>query len=189
MHRRIAIAFTLIVSLILMGLVHIQEASADVLRDSIPQRIGNYDMELKTDPKAPITNQNTKILLKISSVNGDALVDLPIYIRIAKHGVELEKTSPIVVPYGHYTYNYLFSKAGIYELNVDIIDDPYTGQNITFTFPIIVFHSFLEYLFFSSSYSPLLLAASLASPFVIIGLIFIIRRKKKGQKSIEKTKR
>ena len=53
-------------------------------------------MELKTDPKAPITNQNTKILLKIGSVNGDALVDLPIFIRIAKHGVELEKTSPIV---------------------------------------------------------------------------------------------
>jgi hypothetical protein len=44
-------------------------------------------------------------------------------------------------------------------------------------------------LFFSSSYSPLLLAASLASPFVIIGLIFIISRKKKDQKSIEKTKR
>src|SRR5918999_796338 len=44
---------------------------ADSLKNSISQRIGNYDMEMKTDPAIPIAGQNTKILLRISSINGE----------------------------------------------------------------------------------------------------------------------
>jgi hypothetical protein len=111
---------------------------ADSLKNSISQRIGNYDMEMKTDPAIPIAGQNTKILLRISSINGEELIDLPIIIKISKDGTELKKTYPILIPYGHNTYSYIFSESGLYALGVSIDDYAYSGRTVTFTFPIDV---------------------------------------------------
>lgn len=76
-------------------------AYADSLKSALPQRIGNYNVEMKTDPMTPISSQNAKIFVKISSVNRDDLVDLPIIINISKDGVREQTTHPIFVPYGH----------------------------------------------------------------------------------------
>src|SRR5918911_880184 len=135
----------LLISLLSISLIYlkltvmtIQEAFADSIKGSIRQNIGNYNMEMKTDPTIPIVGQNAKILLRIGSINGDDLVDLPIIIRISLDGHDLTRTNPILVPYGHYVYNYVFTESGTYALNVDINNDYYSGQNITFTFPINV---------------------------------------------------
>ena len=157
------------------------QAYADSLRNSLPQRIGNYNVEMKTDPTTPISGQNAKIFLKISSVNRDDLVDLPIIINISKDGVRQETTHPIFVPYGHYTDEFNFKEPGIYALDVTILDDVYTGQNLTVTFPITVM-------------TPLL-GASSSVPFiatiVIIastsGVILLYKRKRRAAKSIEHT--
>jgi hypothetical protein len=174
----------IVVVLLIIGSLSTQQAVADPLKNSILQRIGNYNIEMKTDPKIPVAGQNTKILLRISSVNGDELVDVPVVITLFKEGVTLEKTHPIFVPYGHFTHEYVFSKAGVYGLNVDINDTGYSGQNIAFMFPINVLDSFA--LFFSAS---LLLPIGSAVISVIIACtIFLYKRKRKGTRTIEHKK-
>jgi hypothetical protein len=147
-----------------------QEAFADSIKGSISQNIGNYNMEMKTDPSYTIAGQNAKILLRVGSINGDDLVDLPILITISLDGQDLTKTNPILVPYGHYVYNYIFPKSGIYALNVDIINDYYSGQNITFTFPINVNSPFLFFPYINSL-SPTVITVTGIIIIIIVALI------------------
>jgi hypothetical protein len=166
-----------------------QEAFADSIKGSIRQNIGNYNMEMKTDPSNPIAGQNTKILLRIGSINGDDLVDLPILIRISLDGKDLTKTNPILVPYGHYVYNYIFSKTGIYALNVDINNDYYSGQNITFTFPINVNGQFLLFPYVNSSSSTGITVAGIIIIAIAVSVIALyIATHLRRQKNLQRTK-
>ncbi len=166
----------------------IQEAFADSIKGSIRQNIGNYNMEMKTDPSYPVASQNSKILLRIGSINGDDLVDLPILIRISHDGHNLTKTNPILVPYGHYIYNYIFQKPGIYTLNVDINNDYYSGQNISFTFPVNVNGPFLFFPYISlSSSSGITMVAIIIATTIIVIVIYMATRLRR-QKNLQHTK-
>ena len=169
----------------------IQDAFADSIKGSIKQSIGNYNMEMKTDPSNPIAGQNAKILLRIGSINGDDLVDLPILIRISFDGHDLTKTSPILVPYGHYVYNYVFAKSGTYALNVDINNDYYSGQNITFTFPINVNGPFVFFPYVNSPLSTGFMATGIIiiiAIAVIMIIIYVAVHLRRRQKNIQRTK-
>jgi hypothetical protein len=89
-------------------------AFADPLQNAYRQRIGNYDVEMTTEPKSPAVGAPASILVRIAGVNGDDLIDIPIRIALAKLGgdtvQEIVRTNPIVVPYGHYTYDYTFAE-------------------------------------------------------------------------------
>jgi len=181
--------FILLIVLLFICIVNtmftLTPAYADSLRSALPQRIGNYNVEMKTDPTTPISGQNAKIFLKISSVNRDDLVDLPIIINISKDGVRRETTHPIFVPYGHYTDQFIFKEPGIYALDVTILD-VYTAQNLTVTFPITVVTPLFGYLSLSSSSSvPFIAAIVIVAS--ISGVILIYKRKRRA-KSIEHTK-
>ena len=168
-----------------------QEAFADSIKGSIKQNIGNYNMEMKTDPSNPIAGQNAKILLRIGSINGDDLVDLPILIRISFDGHNLTKTNPILVPYGHYVYNYVFAKSGTYALNVDINNDYYSGQNITFTFPINVNGPFLFFPYVNSPLSTGLMATGIIIIITIAVITIVIYAAihfSRRQKNLQRTK-
>ena len=175
--------FLLLVS---MTLVEQRVVFADTIKGAIRQRIGNYDMEMKTLPQNPVVNTNSKIQLRIGSVEGDELVDIPIVIRISKGGSELTRTNPISVTYGHFTFPYTFNQSGIYSLDVDVYDTSYNSQNITFTFPITVVNQFMS--FFTPS-EPLnavyvvivLIVVSIISG--IAGTVYIRRKKAHAMES------
>lgn len=185
----------LLISLLSISLIYlkptvmtIQEAFADSIKGSIRQNIGNYNMEMKTDPSNPVASQNVKILLRIGSINGDDLVDLPILIRISHDGHNLTKTDPILVPYGHYIYNYIFQKPGIYTLNVDIINDYYSGQNISFTFPVNVNGPFLFFPYVNlSSSSGITMVGIIIATAIIVIVIYMATRLRR-QKNLQHTK-
>ena len=156
---------------------------ADSLKSALKQRIGNYEVEMVTDPKSPVIGQNNKIILRFGSVNGDDLIDVPIVIRIFKNNIELEKTHQILVPYGHYSYNYVFPESGRYILYVDVDDMAYSNQILNFIYFIDVPESW------NNSSLPLaiitvgVIATVITS---IVGVIFFQR--KKNQQSITNTK-
>ena len=52
--------------LLTMSFSSFNQVLADPLKNAIQQRIGNYDFQIKTDPRVPITGQNTHILFRIS---------------------------------------------------------------------------------------------------------------------------
>src|SRR5919199_5540850 len=192
---RLLLLLLLLISLLSISLIYlkptvmtIQEAFADSIKGSIRQNIGNYNMEMKTDPSNPVASQNAKILLRIGSINGDDLVDLPILIRISHDGHNLTKTDPILVPYGHYIYNYIFQKPGIYTLNVDINNDYYSGQNISFTFPVNVNGPFLFFPYVNlSSSSGITMVGIIIATAIIVIVIYMATRLRR-QKNLQHTK-
>jgi hypothetical protein len=172
--------------LVTMTLVEQRVVFADTIKGAIRQRIGNYDMEMKTLPQNPVVNTNSKIQLRVGSVEGDELVDIPIVIRISKGGSELTRTNPISVTYGHLTFPYTFNQSGIYSLDVDVYDTSYNSQNITFTFPITVVSPFMSFFTPSqqlsgASLGVVLIAASIISG--IAGTVYIRRKKARAMES------
>lgn len=156
---------------------------ADSLKSALKQRIGNYEVEMVTDPKSPVIGQNNRILLRFGSINGDDLIDVPIVIRIFKDNIELEKTRQILVPYGHYNYNYVFPESGRYIVFVDVNDVAYSKQILNFIYFIDVPQSW------NNSSSPLAIITVVVIAIVIttiVSLIFFQRKKK--QQSITNTK-
>ncbi len=142
-------------SLLLLSIPFLRRAHADILTNALNQRIGNYNIYMRTLPPNPVAGQNTEILFAINTINGEQMVDQPIAINISKDGIRQETTHPIFVPYGHYVHDYVFKEPGIYALDLSVLDDPDTGENITFTFPVQIYDQFGEYFAFSqvSTYS------------------------------------
>jgi hypothetical protein len=122
---------------------------ADLLKGASKQRIGNYDVEMTTEPKSPTvggSSSPTNILIRIAGVNGDHPADVPIMMRLVKDGVVLQTTNPVIIPSGHYIHEFVFSDAGKYVLYVDLNDYIYSGEVLTFTFFINVSGPF-DYLY------------------------------------------
>jgi hypothetical protein len=153
---------------------------ADTIVGAISQRIGNYDMEMKTVPQTPVVNTNSRVQLRIGSVEGDELVDVPIVIRISKGGEELTRTNPISVIYGHYVFPYKFNQTGVYSLDVDVYDTSYNNQNITFTFPITVNSPFMSFFTLSQPINFELVGIVLVAISIVSGVAgtIYIRKKK-----------
>lgn len=147
---------------------------ADLLQGASKQRIGNYDVEMTTEPKSPIVGDSpTNILIRIAGVNGDHPADVPIMMRMVKDGVVLQTTNPIIIPSGHYIHEFVFSDAGRYVLYVDLNDYIYSGEVLTFTFFINVSGPF-DYLYIAV---PL---AAVVAVGIVSAVVFMKGKKKKG---------
>jgi hypothetical protein len=161
------IATVLILLILPFYLMH---CYADQLTNALQQRIGNYNIQLKTEPNIPITNETTKITLRIGSVNGDEIVDLPVIIRISKDNVVLSNSTPIFIQYGHYTFSYRFPQAGVYGMNIVIQKDPSSNQDIIFTFPINISNRFAVF-FYTYSYPLLFIGAAGIAITIFAGVV------------------
>lgn len=156
------------------------KALADSLQDvASKQRIGNYDVEMATDPKSPVVGSSTAILIRISGVNGDHLVDVPATIRIAKDGTEIQETNPVIVPFGHYTHQFVFEQGGRYAVYIDINDYLYSGEILTFTFFIHVGGSF-DYLVF------VIVPVSIGIAVALVLLLAFVKKKRSNKKEASK---
>jgi hypothetical protein len=141
------------------------QSDADMPGGALQQRIGNYDVGVKTDPQQLRSGTNVNILLAFASVNGDDISGLPVDITISKDGNVLSKLArPVAVPYGHYTYHYKFEKPGIYSLDLDIYDIYFTGRQVSFTFPINVQDSLFDF----GGGSPAVMSFVIAAIIVIV---------------------
>ena len=175
-----------LILLISTTLVDQRVVFADIIKGAITQRIGNYEMEMKTLPQTPIVNTNSKIQLRIGSIEGDELVDIPIVLRISKGGEELTRTNPISVTYGHFIFPYKFNQTGVYSLDVDVYDTSYNNQNITFTFPITVDSQFESFFTFSQPFNSTSLAVVIVAISILsgaMGMVYIRRKKAHAMQS------
>ena len=118
--------------------------SADLLSNSLQQRIGDYDVRINTMPMTPILGQDTRINIMMTTVSNNPITDTPIIIRISDEREELVRTQPILLTNGHHSYNYKFDRSGLFLLSIDILENPLVGDSsdsnkqATFDFPIRV---------------------------------------------------
>lgn len=180
MRGAVLIVVLLIVALTLTTSGHV---FADLLQGASKQRIGNYDVEMTTEPKSPTVGSSspTNILIRIAGVNGDHPADVPIMMRLVKDGVVLQTTNPIIVPYGHYIHEFTFAQAGRYVLYVDLNDYIYSGEVLTFTFFINVSGPF-DYLYIAV---PSVIVVAVG----IVSAVVFMKGKKKKKKGVQKAGR
>ena len=164
---------------------------------TLSQRIGSFDVELKTIPSTPIAGDETDIFLRIGTIDGNDAVDTPITISIAKQGEEMFRSNTIFVPNGHYTHPYRFDESGIYGIYILIhdsttIDETRTssvstssipissqGREILFTFPVDVHSKSL----FEFSGIQLGLILGVFATVSAITLFYFVAKKKRGERS------
>ena len=158
----------------------IQDVFAHQLFNSSSEKIGNYYVQVATDPEIPTTGQITKVMLRISSVDGTELSDVPISISITKNGQEIEKIPQIIVTGGHYELNYKFLQQGNYVFYIDVNDIYFTGKTITYIFNISTLNPF-GYIFYS------LIAFATVTPLVVLTVIHITN-KRRSKKQISESK-
>ena len=171
------IAFIMINTIVSI-LIPAHQVYADPLKSAVKQRIGNYEVEMVTDPKNPVIGENSRILLRFGSVNGDDLIDVPIVIKIVKDNVELEKTNQILVPFGHYNYDYVFPKSGRYILYIDVNDVAYSKQTLNFIYFIDIAEPWNYGL--SLAIIQVIVVVGIT---LIVSMIFLQRKKKRAIKN------
>ena len=162
---------------------------------ALTQRIGNFDVELKTVPEKPLAGEKTNMFLRIGTINGDDVVDMPITIKLAKQGEQVDRTNRIVVPDGHYTHTFQFPESGIYGIDIKIQNyyamgetEPSSSsslpssqsrtQSILFTFPIEVYS---KSVFGFSDFEIALIIGAVVVASVII--FFTLRKKRNTTKT------
>ena len=158
----------------------IKDVFAHQLFNSSGEKIGNYYVQVATDPEIPTTGQNVKIMMRISSVDGTELSDVPISISITKNGQEIEKIPQIIVTGGHYDLNYKFLEQGNYVFYIDVNDIYFTGKTITYIFNISTLSPF-GYIFYS------LITFAVVTPLVVLTVIYITN-KRRSKKQISENK-
>ncbi|RPI86228.1 MAG: hypothetical protein EHM34_00015 [Nitrosopumilales archaeon] len=130
--------------IVICALSTVQSITADLLSNSLQQRIGDYDVSINAVPRDPISGQETRINIMITTVSNNPITDTPIAIRISDERDELVRTQPILLSSGHFSYNYSFNNSGIFLLSIDILDNPAVGDSndsnkkLIFDFPIRV---------------------------------------------------
>ena len=130
--------------IVICTLSSVESISADLLGNSLQQRIGDHDVSINTVPKDPISGQETRINIMITTVSNNPITDTPIAIRISDERDELVRTQPILLSSGHFSYTYSFNNSGLYLLSIDILDNPAVGDSndsnkkLIFDFPIHV---------------------------------------------------
>jgi hypothetical protein len=178
---RFAASFAILLVVGLLILAAGEQVLADSLKAASKQRIGNYDVEMTTEPKTPTAgNSPTDIMIRIAGVNGDDLVDVPVMMRLTKDGTELLRTNPIIVPYGHYTQEFTLAQPGRYVLYIDLNDYNYSGETLTFTFFINVAGS-SDYLYIAV---PLAVVVAVG---IVTMMIFMKGKKRKREQKAGRT--
>jgi hypothetical protein len=158
----------------------IKDIFAHQLFNSSGQKIGNYFVQVATDPEIPTTGEITKIMLRISSIDGTELSDVPISISITRNGQEIEKIPQIIVTEGHHELDYRFLEPGNYVFYVDVNDIYFTGKTITYIFNLSTLNPF-GYIFYS------LITFAVVTPLVVITIIYITN-KRRSKKQISENK-
>lgn len=165
---------------LLSSQIIVKDVFAHQLFNSSGEKIGNYYVQVATDPEIPTTGQNVKIMLRISSNDGTELSDVPISISITKNGQEIDKIPQIVVTGGHYELNYKFLEQGNYVFYIDVNDIYFTGKTITYIFNISTLSPF-GYIFYS------LITFAVVTPLVVITVIYITN-KRRSKKQLSESK-
>lgn len=171
--------------IVICTLSTVQSISADLLSNSLQQRIGDYDVSINAVPRDPISGQETRINIMITTVSNNPITDTPIAIRISDERDELVKTQPILLSSGHFSYDYTFNNSGIFLLSIDILDNPAVGdfndsKKLIFDFPIRVSEPYSAEI--ANLKFPIIITASVTGS--VISLILLKKFKKSKSKKV-----
>ncbi len=172
----------LAVLLVIAPMIHY--ASAHQNLNSGDEAIGNYEIQVATDPEIPAANQPFKLSFRVLNYQSasnllnsfDTKVSEVSHFRMGVriyYNDELVDTIPVQdIKGGEWSTTYIFHESGNHVMYVDLYDVGPGGKPLTFDFNISVLNIFgpiFQYI----------ISAGGMSCFVIIGWIMITRRRAK----------
>ena len=175
------LALGLVLALVLFPMV--RYASAHQNLNSADESIGNYEVQVATDPEIPAANQHFKLSFRVLNYQSasNLLNSFDTKLSEVNHfrmGVriyynnELVDTIPVQdVTGGEWSTTYLFHESGNHVMYVDLYDAGPGGKTLTFVVNVcvlIVFGPLFDYI----------ISAGGISCLVIIGWLVISKRRK-----------
>jgi len=131
---------TIFYNLVILG--PLEMAHADMQKNGLRQKIGEYELQMSTTPLNPLIGGITNILISINVSNSDLLLtDIPVVLKITKNNEEISRSKPIFLTGGHLNYPYVFKSPGTYGLDIDFLKNSIEGDSPTniltsFEFPL-----------------------------------------------------
>ena len=146
---------------------------ADIQKNGLRQKIGEYNFQISTTPLNPLNGGITNILISINVSDSDLLLtDIPVVLKITKNDEEISRSNPIFLTGGHLNYPYVFNSPGTYGLDIDFLKNSIEGDSPTniltsFEFPLQISDSN------QISFVPLTIGVLVAG----VGIVFLVVRK------------
>ena len=114
----------------------IPEAEAHPLFNSGEEWIGDYRIQIATQPEIPAVDEEIQVLLRIVDADFKEPDQFTIGIRIFYDGEQIDAVMPNMYQNGHMEMDYIFEMSGNHVFRVDLYDVAADGQPLTYTFNI-----------------------------------------------------
>jgi len=114
----------------------IPEAEAHPLFNSGEEWIGDYRIQIATQPEIPAVGEEIQILLRIVDADFEELDQFTMGIRIFYDGEQIDAVMPKIYQSGQTEMDYIFEMSGNHIFRVDLFDVSEDGRVLTYTFNI-----------------------------------------------------
>ncbi len=121
-------------ALLIISVFYVQSAEGHALFNSAESTIGDNRVQIATDPEIPQLNDKAKILLRVTDLDLNEVPRFTVGIRIFYNDIQVDGIPPQTIDGGHWSFDYVFERAGNHIFRVDLYDSE--GKVITHTFNV-----------------------------------------------------
>jgi len=114
----------------------ILDANAHSLFNSSEETLGDYRVQIATQPEFPQIGEKSQILIRVSDLDYNEVDDFTMGIRIFFNGDQIDAIRPHSVDGAHWSTDFIFEDSGNHIFRVDLYDSMDYGTPLTFTFNI-----------------------------------------------------
>ena len=153
----------------------VSEAQAHSLFNSSEETLGEYRVQIATQPEFPQIGEKSQVLLRVTDTDYNEVERFTMGMRMFFNEQQIDAVRPHSIDGAHFSTDFTFYDSGNHIFRVDLYDATDDGGTLTFTF-IISTQSPFGYIFISAIAAGGLIFAG------VIGIIFIpkvIKRKPK----------
>ena len=165
----------ILVFFIFSGFPIISDAQAHSLFNSSEETLGDYRVQIATQPEFPQIGEQAQVLLRITDADYNEVDRFTMGMRMFFNEEQIDAVRQQSINGAHFTTDFVFYDSGNHIFRVDLYDATDNGETLTFTFNISTQSPF-GYIFISAIAAGGIIFAG------VIGIIFIpklIKRKPK----------
>ena len=154
----------------------ISSANAHSLFNSSEETLGDFRVQIATQPEFPQIGEKSQILLRVTDKDFEEVDRFTMGIRMFFNEDQIDAVRPHSIDGAHFETDFIFYDSGNHIFRVDLYDATDDGQTLTFTFNISTQSPF-GYIFISAIAAGGIIFAG------VFGIIFIPRMLKRMSRS------
>ena len=154
----------------------ISSANAHSLFNSSEETLGDFRVQIATQPEFPQIGEKSQILLRVTDKEFEEVDRFTMGMRMFFNEDQIDAVRPHSIDGAHFETDFIFYDSGNHLFRVDLYDATDDGQTLTFTFNISTQSPF-GYIFISAIAAGGIIFAG------VFGIIFIPRMLKRMSRS------